>query len=1057
LLRVIYSNRTEELLRALVEEVSASGPSSLRDPPRLVASSQSLKSYLERGIASPLGIATSVESQAPENLLTALTGAPARESVLLDRVLAVLFDEANLTHPELALVRDWVYAAGDGAAVTDRRRVQLAQKLARLFSRYELFRPELLECWRAGLHLDDPALRDVERWQRRLWLEIESSGREIPPPDGPPLPAVHLFGFSTIARSTIVGLARIGEESDVFFYTLNPCQELWEATASPAPVSRGPRRYERRASDFGPAEVFSTEDPFRLSNPGETLPLRLWGKPGRENLRLLNALTGCELKGRMRQEEGDTLLHRLQQDIVSRKPERGPAARAHGIDSDESVVFLECGSPRRELEVIASEIRSLLSDSAARDGEPPLRFEDIAVRIAPSEAARYSPLVASVFREASGIPHRMVDIPLERESLLLDAAQELLRIPLGPLTVSSLVRFVTHPAVVAAFPGSDAFEWKRYGEAVGEGRVDGVDWDGGLNRLATGVFLDSRLPPPSSTAVAGLADFGALLRSLLADARDASRASMTLPAWMDVLGALLSSYLEPRSEADERALKRCFEAVSDLAAMDLSGRKVRYGVAHELVRSRIRGLSDDGPCRGTGVVVSPLLPRRPIPFRVVFVAGLSAPRFPSRESTDQLDLRRAIRRAGDVSPREEDRYAFLETLLSARERIYLSWVSRDPAQLEPVPPSSIIEELIETIARGYVSEERLSFRRHPADRSEDPRARSAFPAASRESRARALGEHLRSHLSTDRLPPLTELAPLPDAVARSLAWPRPREEPSPAVAAPIVVDLAALRAFLECPLQGSVGFHLRLGGDETDETATNAALLDALCEGGTAEAYEQAARRHHVENPRLRRRHLHVLALCRSALRDVANGASPRLTLVPEASSLVLHVSNRRVEILRRKEVRLERPRGVLQLSSRNPERFHPQRESLRGFLDHVFASARESGAGEPYTVVAINAPARGEARTSLVRFAPIDAEVARRYLEEVTSDLLTGVHEYLLPCEAVFGSIDPAKLDRTSSARGPVPHPEDYRRLMEPEREMIVQRRYGLYFQALLPSGETT
>jgi hypothetical protein len=254
-----------------------------------------------------------------------------------------------------------------------------------------------------------------------------------------------------------------------------------------------------------------------------------------------------------------------------------------------------------------------------------------------------------------------------------------------------------------------------------------------------------------------------------------------------------------------------------------------------------------------------------------------------------------------------------------------------------------------------------------------------------------------------------------------------------------------------------VGFHLRLGGDETDETATNEALLDALCEGGTAEAYEQAARRHHVENPRLRRRHLDVLALCRGALRDVANGASTRLALVSEASSLVLHVSNRRVEILRRKGVRLERPRGVLQLSSLNPERYHPQRQSLRGFLDHVFASARGSGAGEPYTVVAIHAPARGEARTSLVRFAPIDAEVARRYLEEVTSDLLTGIHEYLLPCEAVFGSIDPARLDRTSSARGPVPHPEDYRRLMEPEREMVVQRRYGLYFQALLPSGETT
>ena len=81
----------------------------------------------------------------------------------------------------------------------------------------------------------------------------------------------------------------------------------------------------------------------------------------------------------------------------------------------------------------------------------------------------------------------------------------------------------------------------------------------------------------------------------------------------------------------------------------------------------------------------------------------------------------------------------------------------------------------------------------------------------------------------------------------------------------------------------------------------------------------------------------------------------------------------------------------------------------------------------------------------------------ARAYLNDLVADLLAGVHEYVLPCEAVFGSIDPSKLDRTSSAFGPVPHPEDYRRLADPERQAVVERRFGLYFETLLPSGEAT
>ena len=75
---------------------------------------------------------------------------------------------------------------------------------------------------------------------------------------------------------------------------------------------------------------------------------------------------------------------------------------------------------------------------------------------------------------------------------------------------------------------------------------------------------------------------------------------------------------------------------------------------------------------------------RAIPFRVAFLLGMGEGRFPTTERRDPLDLRARRRRVGDVTPAERDKYVFLEALLCARERFYVSWVSRDALTGDPI-------------------------------------------------------------------------------------------------------------------------------------------------------------------------------------------------------------------------------------------------------------------------------------------------------------------------------------------------------------------------------------
>jgi len=212
---------------------------------------------------------------------------------------------------------------------------------------------------------------------------------------------------------------------------------------------------------------------------------------------------------------------------------------------------------------------------------------------------------------------------------------------------------------------------------------------------------------------------------------------------------------------------------------------------------------------------------RAIPFRHVFVAGLNEGDFPSGERRDVLDLRGARRRAGDVSPREQDRYMFLEALLSARDSLTLSYVRRDALTGERLSPSSVVAELKQMLQPGYVDSFQRLVLEPPLRRWEDDPDAVLPPEAGRERQAKRLRDSLREAAGPGvPVPPLDEirraLSPAErakvDALLGVLEVP-PR--PSSGSVKRVELSLSQLRRFLECPLQGSAG--ARLGLRESGE------------------------------------------------------------------------------------------------------------------------------------------------------------------------------------------------------------------------------------------------
>ncbi len=941
MIELFYSNRTEQLLNALADQIRAQkAETHPLEPVELVVPNRNMETWVRLELAQKLGVAANLRFKKLEQFIGDIVGktCPGNFKVAgLDiteaAILATLLDEEAISSPDLQAVRGYLessaedekYLTGNGrppAAAdnllasdgADIRKVQLAVRMAYLFQEYSFSRSEMISAWRKNSteHIKhpfadpaacDPALAPTATWQRALWRSVFAAGGVLeknPPPEGERwitldqltseielidiiktagLPPVHIFGVSYVARLFQDLFALLGESNPLYVYTLNPCAEFWEDLETErAYYKRLDKEMNRREKRVwaGTGET-ENEDPFGLflaDNPA----LRYWGHPGREHVRLLGELTDCDFTDRFIEPEGANLLEEIQKDILYREPEKTDlATNPDPRQPDESIKLVAAPSVRREVEWVADEIWKLMSNDL---GDPPLRFSDIAVIINSAGRNIYLPQVETVFASCHNLPNSVSDLPGTAESRVIEAMSLLLKLPFGRFSRAEMLAFMSHPAVISRFddlsPGDLAELAEKLGIIFGADRTDFAgtyidqdvyNWDQGIRRLALGAFMtggksgDERIfqvdqdrwlvEEVHGSSRAAASRFGLLARSLLADSRFVRNSKMTLKDWARFYTAQIDTYLYLEDDADQRDRLRLLRALAKLETMDL-GEEVSGRVAAEIASRTIESLgSGRGQYLAEGVVVSSFLPMRAIPFKVVFLLGLGEGLFPAAGQSDALDLRTARRRAGDVDPAERDRYMFLETLLCTRERLYLSYVSRDEQTGDPLQPSAAVQELEHILKQGYLGDEglkalrcELPLRRYDLesfDQTYFDESRveakikqiarswreSLLPAAGDQTETGApargsLSEELNAIQKAATAEAWSKLSSLlalpgqaPDSAVVSTVPRAALGEEESTIEAPLYLPHSSLRRFLECPMQGWAASMLGLA--EADE------------------------------------------------------------------------------------------------------------------------------------------------------------------------------------------------------------------------------------------------
>ncbi|QNP39402.1 exodeoxyribonuclease V subunit gamma [Lysobacter solisilvae (ex Woo and Kim 2020)] len=842
--RLYHSNALDVLAGLLAAELRRPAPGQpLLAPDTVLVPQVAMRRWLQATLAKEYGIAANLEFLTPgEFVRRALDANVAGADEDLDasalhwRLYAALTDADTLREPALHALRG--YLAGDDPL----KPWSLAGELASVFEKYQAWRRDWLLAWEAGEQPRDAQAalwRRVARGQRHRARRIDDylarfNDATAPLPAGLP---PRLFAFATLNISpdvlrVIATQARVGP---LHFYLPTPTRKYWGDLATLGERLRA-----------GEAAFDPDENPL----------LQAWGAAGRDFMAVLGGYEVVHPSGEFaayddaeeRDPDGsgagaDTLLQRLQHDLLHRRGPSSPAWR-NALDAhDPSVQVHACHTRLREVQVLHDQLRGLLEDPRF---DPPLQPREIAV-LAP-DIDPYVPHIAAVFGGGArhdAIPYALADTsPMAAEPLAAVFLQ-LLALPVSRFGLSEVLDLLATPALADAAQldaaalerlhgwlreagarwGLDAAHRSRHDAP----RDDACTWAFALDRLLLGHASDDEAPilgvaPYTEMEGSALDALDALIRVLRVLARHERVLATAMPPalWrerlLDLLAALLPEHL--RSGGDQRARERLHGLLDDFASAAAAADFVAP-VPPEVVRAHFQAALAQADTRAPlltgGISFGRMVPMRLLPFRVIALLGMNDGDYPRRDPAGGLnklaaDLLGPARRHGDRSLREDDRFLFLQLFAAASDVLYLSYLGADPRDGSEREPSVLVSELLDTAARYHAEPAavRKAFTvRHPLQ----PFAPAAFGAG-------ANGEEPRRYSYRGEWRPAAqsqggERQPL-GAWLRAPLPARPRED------APEELSLTDLRKFLRDPCEAFLRqrLHLRLPeeSDAQDDT-----------------------------------------------------------------------------------------------------------------------------------------------------------------------------------------------------------------------------------------------
>lgn len=632
---------------------------------------------------------------------------------------------------------------------------KLALKIADVYDNYLMYRFEWLNHWSEGHNTLPSSMYDDDiqgqQWQAKLWRALETdivqsaqsnnqfsalsraqlheqlmnALAKLNDTQKTKLPkSLTIFGISTIPSAQLDVFNALSDHIDVNIYWLNPCSEFWGDIVSEKQRSRIQSKLTYQQLIEEQPSYFVSGNPLLAS----------WGKVGKdhlENLHLLNA----EHTELFVQTESNSLLHNIQNDVLtlSFKQSQQPLTAEQLTSSfgvrtielkDDSITLHSCHTRIRELEVLKDRLLHWFQQDET------LRPKDIIVMM--PNIDDYAPHIHAIFGQRRSdvrtnsdfIPYTVADRAGVKENPIFTVFVNLLNLPKSRFTVVELLDVLDVPTIMNKFQISEIelelirrwlvdcrIRWSKHGKHKAQWGLPDSElntWLHGLKRLILGVAMSnnetwhdvlsySEVEGMQAEVVGKLLDYFSFMSELDNNLQQ-TKSLGEWSAWLtQFINELFSDDLSRgENTATIQKLISVCEHLNEYAEQgDMTKKVSTFVVANYFEQA----LSESGVTQrflAGNVNFCTLMPMRSVPFKVVCVLGLNEGDYPKYVEPISFDLvAKNKSRKGDRSRKLDDRYLFLEALISARDKLHLSYIGQSDKNNQQRMPSILVSELLD--------------------------------------------------------------------------------------------------------------------------------------------------------------------------------------------------------------------------------------------------------------------------------------------------------------------------------------------------------------------------
>ncbi len=404
-------------------------------------------------------------------------------------------------------------------------------------------------------------------------------------------------------------------------------------------------------------------------------------------------------------EQPKTMLESYQKAILTNSPQP--------IEfQDDSIIIHSNYSPQREVEVLRDELIKLFElNNDIKPGD---------VLVMSSNIDTYAPYIEYYFNESDDesltIPFSIADTKFSMESEQLQALEQLFVLLQSTLSKKEWLEFLRREPVKTKLNIDDSGiskidSWLNKTHTVQgwEKEVETPVWgDFSLEKTREVLFKSLFFYPNEEQLVDNVLISFALvtqedieLWSRFESATEklysyyhASKQTKPISEWLHFTLEVVCAFID---EGEYSALTSTLTDLSNVVQKANPEQHISLDLFVRFIQLHINHSSAGSGFLQGKVTCCAMVPLRSLPFKVICLLGLNEGQFPGKKIRSSFDWIEQEPQPGDRDRKKDDEYLFLESIVSTRKQLILSYVGRSNKDDTEYPKSALVSQFIDSV------------------------------------------------------------------------------------------------------------------------------------------------------------------------------------------------------------------------------------------------------------------------------------------------------------------------------------------------------------------------